>query len=148
KNLARLAVHQRGSPHNLSSKNFADGLVSQAHAEHWYGFMKVLNDVLGNPGVRRDTRSRRNHDMRWVLPFDFFQCDFVITEDPQLGAQLAQILNEVVGEGVVVIDHHDHSSNPPFARLIALMSARDLFTVSVYSFSGTESATMPAPAWM
>ena len=59
---------------------------------------------------------------------------------------LAQILNKVVRERVVVIDHHDHNSNPPFARLIALISARDLFTVSVYSLSGTESATIPPPA--
>src|SRR5438132_9977923 len=35
KNLAGLAVHQRGSPHNFSSKNFPDCLVSQTYAEHW-----------------------------------------------------------------------------------------------------------------
>src|SRR5207237_8460778 len=42
----------------------------------------------------------------------------------------------------------DLNSNPRCARLIARISARDLLTVSRYSFSGTESATMPPPAWI
>src|SRR5215475_2827228 len=66
----------------------------------------------------------------------------------QFLTQLAEVLHEVVGEGVVVINHQNHSSNPRCARLIARINARDLFTVSMYSFSGTESATIPPPAWM
>ena len=37
-------------------------------------------------------------------------------------------------------------SSPRCAISSAVSSARALFTVSVYSFSGTESATRPAPA--
>src|SRR5262249_15238533 len=79
---------------------------------------------------------------------DFFQGDPVVAIDAQVLTQFSQILNKVVGEGVVVIDYQNHSSNPRCARLIARINARDLFTVSMYSFSGTESATMPPPAWM
>ncbi len=37
---------------------------------------------------------------------------------------------------------------PFLARSIAVTTAFALLTDSSYSFSGTESATMPAPAWM
>src|SRR5262249_26211211 len=89
-----------------------------------------------------------NHDPRRFQLLDFFQSDSVVAIDAQVLTQLSQILNKVVSEGVVVIDDQNHSSNPRCARLIARINARDLFTVSMYSFSGTESATMPPPAWM
>src|SRR5207244_1325683 len=65
----------------------------------------------------------------------------------QVLTQLTKVLHEVVGERIVVINDQNHNSNPRWARLIARIKARDLFTVSMYSFSGTESATMPPPAW-
>src|SRR4030095_7741904 len=90
----------------------------------------------------------RNHDVRWLQRFDFFEGYSIISKHAQIVPHLAKILHEVVGEGVVVIDNDNHSSNPRCASCIALSSARDLFTVSMYSPSGTESATMPPPAWM
>ena len=42
----------------------------------------------------------------------------------------------------------DYLNAQPLALSIARTTARALFTLSSYSLSGTESATMPAPAWM
>ena len=72
----------------------------------------------------------------------------IVAEDPHLARQFAQILDEVVRERVVVVDDNNHGV-PWFARLTrssARTNAFALFTVSTYSRSGTESATMPAPA--
>src|SRR5438309_7382416 len=67
-----------------------------------------------------------------------------------LGAELAQVLDQVVGEGVVVVDHEEprRGHHRASARRTAWSMARDLLTHSRCSASGLESATMPAPAWM
>src|SRR4030095_16398949 len=148
KYLADLPMHESGGSHDFSAEDFTDGLVSQAHAKNRRGFVEVSDNVLGDAGVYGSSRSGRNDDARGLEALDFFDRDLVVAMNAKLLTQLAKVLHEVVGEGVVVIDHQNHSSNPRCARLIARIKARDLLTVSMYSFSGTESATMPPPAWM
>src|SRR2546422_11650631 len=54
--------------------------------------------------------------------------------------QLAHVAGEVVDERVVVVDQQDHGT-------MAATSPRALSSVSWYSCSGSESATMPPPTW-
>src|ERR1051326_550218 len=146
KNVADLSVHQGRGANDFSSEHLADRLMAETDAKNGRRLMKLSNDVLCNACIRRSARSRRNHNARGLQPCDLFQRDLVVAINAQLFTQLAQILDEIVGEGIVVIDDENHSSNPRCARLIARIKARDLLTVSMYSFSGTESATMPPPA--
>src|SRR5438034_920244 len=53
-NLAGFSVHQRGSPHNLSTENLSDCLMPETYAEYGNGLVKMLNDFFGNAGIRRD----------------------------------------------------------------------------------------------
>jgi hypothetical protein len=39
---------------------------------------------------------------------DLLDADLVVAEHPHVGAELAEILHEVVGEAVVVVDHQQH----------------------------------------
>src|SRR5213083_2104883 len=55
-------------------------------------------------------------------------------------SQLAHVAGQVVDERVVVVDQEDHGTR-------AAMSPRALSSVSRYSCSGSESATMPPPTW-
>ena len=60
----------------------------------------------------------------------------VVAHDLGLGAQLAQVLDEVVGERVVVVDHEDlHHGQAawPRASSIARATARALLRDSSYS---------------
>ena len=68
----------------------------------------------------------------------------VVAQDANLRAELAQVLDEVVGKRVVVVDDDDH--RPCCASSSARTSARALSRVSSYSAVGFESITMPAPA--
>ena len=64
------------------------------------------------------------------------------------GAQLAQVLDEVVGERVVVVDDQDHRPAPG-PRSAAPGSCRGPWSTSrATPSSGSESATMPAPTWI
>ena len=40
---------------------------------------------------------------------DGVHADLVVAHDLHLGAQLAQVLHHVPGEGIVVVDHQDHN---------------------------------------
>src|SRR5216683_6792134 len=85
--------------------------------------------------------------------------DRVVALDGDVGAELAEVLHDVVGERIIVIDHQD--SNFFIVRhatyLLAAISksraawsartiARALFTDSSNSAPGSESATTPPPA--
>src|SRR4029077_14507404 len=77
---------------------------------------------------------------------NFFHRNLVVAMQFHVAAQLAQVLRQVVGKRIVVVEEQDHDC----VRLCAASSARckalDLFTDSSYSPSGVESATIPPPA--
>ena len=67
--------------------------------------------------------------------------DRVVAADDRFAAQLADVPREVVDEGIVVVDEENHSG----VRSASIMP-RALSSVSRYSCSGSESATIPPPA--
>ncbi len=81
--------------------------------------------------------------------------DRVVAEDRGGGAELAEVLHQVVGEGVVVVDDGDNSAErggvhrptPWLASSTAASSAATLLSISSASSRGSESATIPADAW-
>src|SRR5947209_5011906 len=70
----------------------------------------------------------------------------VVAKNFDVGAELAEVLHQVVGEAVVVVDHEKFHSNPSSTSSLARSNARAFASVSFHSSSGTESATMPAAA--
>ena len=72
----------------------------------------------------------------------------VVAHDVHVRAQLAEILHEVVGERIVVVDDEDHDRCCAVAMRIARTEASSLDPVSSHSVFGSESATMPAPTWI
>src|SRR5262249_22738374 len=99
---ADLAMHQRWRANDFAAEYFADRLMPKTHAEDWSRLVKSSNDVFRQAGICRCAGSRRNHDARGFQPFDFFQSNPVIAINAQVLTQLSEVLNEVVGEGVVI----------------------------------------------
>src|ERR1044071_6950672 len=139
-----LAVHHASRAHHLATESLSNRLVPQAHAE------ERRDEGQRNAGVVRRAGARREHDVRRSQRRDFVYRDLVVAEHSHLRAELAQVLREVVGERVVVVDQRDHAASTSFsleASSAALSSARALCWVSSHSERGSESATMPAAAW-
>src|SRR6266851_8566491 len=137
--------------------------MTQADAEDGYGWAQRADKVDGDARVARDARTRRNDDEIRRNVTDPVDGDGVVADDRYVGAQLAQVLVQVVGKAVVVIDQQHarraHATTSSFtadgarpsmrsASATADNTALALLSVSWYSVGGSESATMPAPAWI
>ena len=108
--------HLRGT-HDLPAEELADALVAEAHAEHGHaGRAEHPNRVVRHPGVSRDavpgspgpgdTSTASGSSATSVV-----ERQGVVTVDDGLGAELTEVLHEVVDERVVVVDHEHARSH-------------------------------------
>lgn len=148
-----LAVHHLPGTHHLSTERLPQGLMSQTDAENRQLAGEMANRLHGNTGLVGRAGPRRDHQP--VRPHRLHpgQINLVITMHQHLGPQFLQVLDQVIGEAVIVIDHQDPHQrspssrlSPPRAMFTARNTARALFMVSFHSRSGWESATTPPPA--
>src|SRR5882672_1294776 len=132
-------------------EGLADRLMPQAHSEYRHLAREIANCGQRYSRFARGAGSRGNDDALRAHRPDVRGSDLVVAGDLDLGSQFLQILHEVPGERIVVVDHEDHGASHvsrPFATISAARNtALALACVSRHSFSGTESATIPAPAW-
>src|SRR5438876_7824529 len=78
--------------------------MAQAHAENRHRWAHRADQVNRDAGVARDTRAGRNDDEIWGKVTRAIDGDRVVAHDRYVGAQLAQVLVQVVSKAVVVID--------------------------------------------
>src|SRR2546422_9185284 len=104
-----------------------------------FPYTTLFRSGRAGPGRDHDALGRHRHD-----PLDVRR---VVAHDLEVGAELAQVLDEVVGERVVVVDDEDHRRTAPAAIRRASSIPWAFEHVSSHSVFGSESATMPAPTW-
>ena len=111
-------MHELLGPHDGAAKCSTDGLVAQAHAQNWQLAGKVLNGRHRNARLGGRAGAGRDHEaieLPGVEPrLDLSHSDFVVAKHLHLRAEFAEILDDVVGEAVVVVDHQEfHGFNLP-----------------------------------
>src|SRR6478672_5106685 len=136
-------MHENRRAHDVAAKDLRDALMAKTNAENWNVGAEFHDQLRADPGVLGSARSGRDADAIRLQRARFFRSDLVIAFHQDLGAELAEILDEVVGERIVVIDDEHVHRFIPSARAIACSIALALFTHSSYSRAGSESATMP-----
>ena len=128
--LGRLAVH-RLAAHDRAAVGGGERLVAEAHAEHRHAALAVPADrLLREPRLLRRARAGRD-DHPIGAPLE--QLGQVVPHHVHVGPQLAQVLDEVVGERVVVVDDQDarHAQSPcAQASRIASITAPAFASVS------------------
>src|SRR6267142_156574 len=101
----RLAVHRDAGAHDLAAEYGADRLMAQAHAQNRRRVAELPNDAHRHARLLRPARPGRDHNAIGPGVHHVFERDGVVPHHLHHGAQLAQVLHEVVGEGIVVVDH-------------------------------------------
>jgi len=113
-NNAGLAVHQLFRANHFPTKGCTDGLMAEADAEERNLLPggqrgKVFYQRDEDTGFLRGAGSGRKQDVVGVQRDDFFGGDFVVAFDDNLGTEFTHVLDEVVGEGVVIVENEDHT---------------------------------------
>ncbi len=100
-------MDQLRGTHHLAAVGVPDHLQPQAHAEDRQARPELADDVEGQAGVARMTRARRDqHPVDAERPHVGGRAR-VVAPDDRPGPELAQVLDEVVDERVVVVDDED-----------------------------------------
>src|SRR5581483_9401299 len=117
------------------------GLVAEADAECRHaGLREGARGLDRDAGLGRRGRAGREHQALRATRHELAHRGLVVSHHLDLGAELAQVLDEVVGEGVVVVAHEDPHDAPAQAQSgwlaassTAWKAARALLTDSSYS---------------
>src|SRR4051794_3316639 len=146
----RLAV-DRLAADDPAAERLRHRLVAEADAQYRHAGLRQRRD-RGHRHARLAGRARTRRDDRLVRrPLDqLVHRRHVVAHHVEVGTKLAQVLDEVVGERVVVVEHEDaHQAQSACAQAssMAARTAPAFASVSRTSYCGSESATMPPPAW-
>src|SRR5438552_9293726 len=130
---------------NSSAECVSKALMPKANAKDGNLPRQLLDRRGGDSRVGWATWTGR-HDQR-VMTRQLVDVNCVIAIDAGNGAEHREQLYEVVGEGIVIVDHGNAGHAIASASSMALNMAPAFSSVSSYSRSGRESATTPAPDW-
>ena len=98
-----LAVHQAIRADDVSTIDLADGLVTEADTEYGGGRAELADEFDGDARLVWCAGTGGNADFLRGEGFHFIDGEGVVTENFHLHAKLAKVLDEVVGEGIVVV---------------------------------------------
>ncbi len=82
----------------------ADALVAQADAQYRQARSEALNHIAGDASLLRRARPGGNDDAFRRQLFNPVKADFIVAEHPHLFSQLAEVLVEVVGKAIVIVN--------------------------------------------
>jgi hypothetical protein len=116
---AGFAVHKIGCANYVAAEGFADGLVSEADSEDWNFSGEVADEIDADAGFARRARAGRNDNFFRMHARDFGHCDLIVAADFDvklaviviLRAQFADVLHQVVGERIVVVEDENHATS-------------------------------------
>ena len=112
-------MHQPAA-HHSPAKMLADRLMPQAHAEQWLGGVGTGGDQIeADPGLVRGARAGRNQKTLRAAGQRLCSGQRIVAHHLDPGAQLHQIVDQVPGEAVVIVDDQDHGAAFPANRSLA-----------------------------
>ena len=140
-----LAVHQLFCIGDGTSKCFTDGLMPKADTQDRQPVFEIFYGFNADSRIFRTPRARRKD--QW-LPVSYppspVWCTSSFRTTLISGSTEPISWYNIIGKAVIIIDQYYHSS-PSCAVSIACTTALALLQHSWNSFSGTLSATIPAP---
>src|SRR3974390_2115246 len=107
---ARLAMHKVGSANDVAAKGSADRLMAETDPENWDLAGKVSDHVDADSRLVRCTGPGRDDDAFRVEMLDLFQCGLVVAAHYDFVPHLPDVLHQVVGERIVIVEDEDHVS--------------------------------------
>src|ERR1051326_5257328 len=106
-------MHQPFGSDNFPLKRHSQRLMTEADAQERKTPGKMADDLDRYARLFRCAGSRRNDDTAGFQCFDLVDRNFIIAEYSNVFTKLPEILHEVIGKGIIVVDHQrseEHTS--------------------------------------
>ena len=112
-------MHHAVVHHDLRAKRMPDALVSEANAQRRHAAGKAADDFVRQARFTRRARAGRNQDAFRFELFDLIERDLIVAMHLHIHAHFAEVLDEVVGERIVIIDDQQHARSKGNCRQCA-----------------------------
>ena len=119
-----LAVHQAPRADDLAAERRADRLVAEADAEDRQLAGELADRVDADAGLGRRARARREHERVGAQRADAGDIDLVVANHAHVFSQLAEVLDQIEREAVVVVDHQQHQKPSSTSSAARMQGAR------------------------
>jgi hypothetical protein len=119
--LGKLAMDRYRRAHDVAAESLADGLMAKADAKDRDGGRGLVDQLEANAGIVRRAGSGREHDGLGVSGNDLVRRDLVVAMHGNIGPEPAQIMEQVEGKAVVIVDQQDHGR--PFWCVLKVLDA-------------------------
>src|ERR1051326_1940051 len=100
-------MHEIGGAHDLAPEGFTDCLVSETYAENRSSSCEVANEFDADARFVRRAGAGRDDDAFWSHGVHLIDRDLIIAANFDFCAQFAEILDQVISEGIVVIENEN-----------------------------------------
>src|SRR5437899_1496093 len=97
--LRGFAVHDARRPYDLAAESLPESLMPQTNAEERHAARERLEQGKRNASLVGGAGSRRDDDTFRLESARLVNGDLVVSIDPDILAELAKILHEVIGKG-------------------------------------------------
>ena len=106
--LGKLAVDGDRRAHDPAAERLADGLMPEADAENGNALRGFVDQIEADSRLVGGAGTRREHDRVRIGREHVGARELVVAVDDDLRPQSAEVMDEVEGETVVIVDEHDH----------------------------------------
>ena len=94
---------------NRSAEGLADRLMSQTYPKNRNRRVESGDEINADAGFIRSAWSWGDHDVVGLQCRDLLDRHCVVPHDANLGAKLSEVLHQVEGEGIVIVDEKCHN---------------------------------------
>src|SRR5688572_18560316 len=109
-NRRRLPVHHSIIHDHIGAECVPDALMPQTNAKNWNLSAEMPNHVIRETALAWRTGTRRNQNPLWLHLLDSFQRNLIVAMHLHRHIHLAQILDEIVSERIVIIQNQHHAA--------------------------------------
>jgi glycine dehydrogenase len=98
-------MHNHARMHYPPTQHLGNTLMAQTDAENRQMAAEAFDYRHGNPGFVRSARTRRDNDTLGRKISDIIDANLIVAINAYRGTQLTQVLHQIVGKRVIIIDH-------------------------------------------
>lgn len=102
------AMHEPVCPHDIATEDMPNTLMAEADSKSGNARSKFFDHSTTDARLLWRAGTGGNADMIRLLFGDLIESDLIIPVNLHLRTHLSEVLDEVVGKGVVVVDDQEH----------------------------------------